>query len=115
MTHPFRKLSYLLLLAVFASSVFGISAATGKSTDRCAQLGPCVGSSQTEHTEVGYCEKESECCFIRQRSCDFGHDRLEAGDLLLRRVAGPSSTWTASFSLGTSSSVAFISTVRIQV
>jgi hypothetical protein len=115
MARPFRKLPYLLLLAVFASSVFGLSAAAGESTDRCAQLGPRVGSSQTEHTEVGYCEKESECCFIRQRSCDFGHDRLEEADMLLRRVAGPSSTWNASSSLGTSSSIAFVSTVRIQV
>jgi hypothetical protein len=110
-----RKLSYLLILAVFASSVFGLSAATGESTDRCAQLGPRVGSSQDDHTEVGYCEKESECCFIRQRTCDFGHDRLEEADMSLRRVAGPSSTWTASPSLGTSSFVAFVSTIRIQV
>ena len=112
---PIRKLSYLLVLAVFASSVFGLSAATGESADSCAQLGPRVGASQTEHTEVGYCEKECDGFFIRQRTCDFGHDRLEQADMLLRRVAGPSSTWNVRSSLGTSSSVAFVLTIRIQV
>jgi hypothetical protein len=112
---PTRKLSYLLLLAVFASSVFGVSAATVESADRCAHLAPRVGASQTEYTEVGYCEKECDSFFIRQRICDFGHDRLEEADMLLRRVAGPSSIWSANSSLGTSSSAAFVSTIRIQV
>ena len=56
MTLPTRNLSYLLVLAVFASSLFGLSAATEESADRCAHLGPRVGASQTEYTEVGYCE-----------------------------------------------------------
>ena len=112
---PTRKLSYLLVLAVFASSLCGLSAATEESGDRCAHLGPRVGASQTEYTEVGYCEKECESCFIRQRTCDFGHDKPDGASILLRRIAGPSSTWTASSSFGTSSSIAFVSTIRIQV
>ena len=115
MTLPIRKLSYLLVLAVFASSLFGLSATSVESTDRCAHLGPRVGASQTEHTEVGYGEKECDSFFIRQRICDFGNDRLEEADILLRRFVGPPSIWTASSSLGVSSSAAFVSTVRIQV
>lgn len=115
MTQPIRNISYLLLLAVFASSLFGLSPAIGDPNDAGARLGPRVGASPTEQTVVGNCGKECESCILRERTCDLGHYRQDVAEALCRRLGGPSPAWTAGCFLRTSSSVAFVSTIRIQV
>src|SRR5712675_222704 len=115
MTLPTRRISYLLVLAVFASSFFGLSGIQVEPMDAGAHVECRVGAHEPHQTVVGDCGKGCESCVIRERTCDLGNYPLDSTHALSRQRGHSPGATPSSLGASTSASVAFISTIRIQV